>query len=408
MQWSDQQNDALRAVHNWLHNSSDQVFHLFGYAGSGKTTLAKHFAEGVDGIVYFAAYTGKAAHVLQQKGCRGATTIHQLIYHTRDKGKNRLREFEKQYQTLVDELSEAGKSVDEIKDHPRVKEFQKMIVTEREALKQPMFVKNPESEIVKAKLVIIDECSMVDDRMGEDLLSFGVKVLVLGDPAQLPPVAGSGYFTEGVKPNVMLTDIHRQAEESPIIQLATKVRMGETLPLCDFGDVRVITGKVDPEQVLQFDQILVWKNITRKASNNRVRSLLGYEDPYPVVGDRLVCKRNDHDAGLLNGALYDVAGVSGVMDEKVAMEIVPLGTNFAQEVMVHEHYFLGRDEELQWFEKREAQEFDYGYALTVHSAQGSQWDSVLLFDEYKMKKDRDKWLYTAITRAAKSLTVVKM
>ena len=95
------------------------------------------------------------------------------------------------------------------------------------------------------------------------------------------------------------------------------------------------------------------------------------------------------------------------MDCKVQLDILPEGKKFAQEVMAHEQYFLG--EEPSWFEKREAECFDFGYALTVHKAQGSQWDGVLLFDEsFCFRQDRWKWLYTGITRAAEKLTVVKM
>lgn len=411
MRWSPQQDQALAAVRDWLHNSDEQVFHLFGYAGTGKTTLAKHLAEGVNGRVLFAAFTGKAAYVLQSKGCEGATTIHSLIYHSRDKGQSQLVEMEKQLQQLLDELVAEGMAEAEIDKHIRVKDLRKMIDQERDSVKQPFFVLNMESEVRGAKLIIIDECSMVDARMGADLLSFGVKVLVLGDPAQLPPVGGAGYFTENVTPDVMLEEIHRQAEESPIIRMATQVRKEQPLSLGDFGnDCRVLAGeRIDPDLALAFDQILVGKNKTRFATNRRVRTLKGYDDPYPVIDDRLVCLRNDHEAGLLNGALFRVNSVGGIMDHKVMMDIVPEGSPFAQSVMAHEHYFLGKGDDLPWFERKEAQEFDYGYALTVHKAQGSQWNSVLLFDEsHVFRKDRWRWLYTGITRAAEKLTVVRM
>src|ERR671923_2433384 len=83
------QDTALKAVADWLkakpgRNGTPQVFRLFGYAGTGKTTLARHIAEGVDGKVLFAAFTGKAACVMRSKGCPNATTIHSLIYKPRD------------------------------------------------------------------------------------------------------------------------------------------------------------------------------------------------------------------------------------------------------------------------------------------------------------------------------------
>ena len=79
------QDAALKAVDDWLkakpgRNGTPQVFRLFGFAGTGKTTLARHIADGVDGEVKFAAFTGKAALVMRNKGCDNASTIHSLIY----------------------------------------------------------------------------------------------------------------------------------------------------------------------------------------------------------------------------------------------------------------------------------------------------------------------------------------
>jgi len=152
-QFTPHQDNALKSVADWLkagpgRNGTRQVFRLFGYAGTGKTTLARHIAEDTDGDVKFAAFTGKAASVMRGKGCRGASTIHSLIYRARESG-------------------------EEI----------------------PNFDLWDEAPASKAELIIIDECSMVDAELGRDLLSFGVPVLVLGDPAQLPPIQGGGFFT---------------------------------------------------------------------------------------------------------------------------------------------------------------------------------------------------------------------
>src|ERR1700704_3832073 len=89
--FSPQQDAALQAVAAWLkarpgRGSTPAVFRLFGYAGTGKTTLAKHLAEGVEGKVLFAAFTGKAALVMRRKGCQNASTIHSLIYRARESG----------------------------------------------------------------------------------------------------------------------------------------------------------------------------------------------------------------------------------------------------------------------------------------------------------------------------------
>ncbi len=419
--WSPQQDAALLDVARFLKDPSRQVYRLFGYAGTGKTTLAQHLAESVSAVA-FGAYTGKAAYVLRQKGCDSASTIHSMIYHTKEKGKARLKEIEAMLAALLIELRQdnpglTSEQLTKLYDsNRRVKDLREQVEAERRALSRPSFTLNEESVVKDLDLVVIDECSMVDGRMGEDLLSFGTKVLVLGDPAQLPPVGGGGFFTENVKPDTMLTEIHRQAADSPIIAMATKVRQGERLDLGTYGNCRVINQpQMSPEDALHADQLLVGRNKTRHSSNRRMRSLLGRgTNDYPVIGDKLVCLRNNHEKGLLNGALWYVEGVGAITEDRVYMTVSAESDLEGQpgtelEVEAHTHYFEGRDESLPWWERKEAEEFDYGYAMTVHKAQGSQWDEVVLFDEaWCFRQDRDRWLYTGITRAAEQLTVVKM
>lgn len=412
MEWSPKQDEALLRVNQWLKSGDSQVFHLFGYAGTGKTTLARHLAEGVEGRVLFGAFTGKAAHVLRNKGCEGATTIHKMIYHSREKSKTLINRLYEELDKLTFELKSEGCTQHVINHHPKVLDIKKTIADEESQSDKPFFVLNHDSEVKDSKLVIIDECSMVDNKMGSDLLSFGTKVLVLGDPAQLPPVGGDGYFTKDVEPDIMLEEIHRQAQESPIIRMATEVRNGNSLRLGDWGDgchVYPTGTKLDHEKMMSFDQVLVGKNKTRRASNMKFRHLFGFEGKYPVVGDKIVCLRNNHELGLLNGAIFNVTGVDGVMDAKVHMSIAPEESILSIDVASHEHYFLGTEDQLKWFEKSEADSFDYGYALTCHKAQGSQWKEVCIFDEsYCFRSDKNKWLYTAITRASDSVTIVRM
>lgn len=402
MQFSPEQDEALLSVNRWLKDpEGQQVFRLFGYAGTGKTTLAKHFVEGIDGQVNFLAYTGKAAHVLRQKGCAGATTIHSQIYHAKEKSRRKMKELE----AALAELRASGQS-----DSPLGREVEKDLAQERDNLSRPAFDLNTSADIRQSKLIIVDECSMVDARMGEDLLWFGVPVLVLGDPAQLPPVAGGGFFTEQT-PNIMLTDIHRQAKDNPIIAMATTVREGGKLNLGDYGSSRVILKQdITPEMAMEADQILVGRNKTRHASNNRARQLLGISEDHPIPSDKIVCLRNNHDKGLLNGGLWEVEDVGQVTEDRIIMSIKSEDDE-AQTVEVEGfmHYFDGREEKLQWWERKEADEFDYGYALTVHKSQGSQFNKVFLFDESgAFRENAAKWLYTGITRAAESITIVRM
>lgn len=414
MQLSADQDIAAKRVHNWLTSGSSPVFHFFGYAGTGKTTLAKYLASGITGDVLFAAFTGKAASVLRNKGCPNASTIHSLIYHSRDKSRSHIHEMEEDLAHLKAELrAELGEGSEEfVNSHKEVRELTKKIKEAADDAEQPNFILNRESVVNDASLVVIDECSMVDARMGEDLMSFGTPILVLGDPAQLPPIAGGGYFTENVHPDVMLENIHRQAGDSPIIRMATDTRNQKSLQVGNYGEgceVIPVGTKLDPERMLNFDQVIVGKNKTRRASNKRLRQLLGYTDEYPVVGDRLVCLKNNHDLGLLNGGLFNVTSIEGVMDRKVFMTLRPDDSQFSVEIGAHEHYFLGKEDELQWFEKGEAEMFDFGYALTCHKSQGSQWNNICVFDESRSFRDHKwRWLYTAITRAAEEITVVRM
>src|SRR5690242_9806509 len=221
-QFTPHQQNALKSVADWLRakpgsDGTPQVFRLFGYAGTGKTTLARHIADEADGEVKFAAFTGKAASVMRGKGCHGASTIHGLIYRARESG-------------------------EEI----------------------PSFDLWDEAPASKASLIIIDECSMVDEELGRDLMSFGVPVLVLGDPAQLPPIQGGGFFTNA-QPDAMLTEVHRQAQDDPIVRLSMDIREGNEIALGDYGESQVVAkSKLDPERVMAADQILVGRNVTRR------------------------------------------------------------------------------------------------------------------------------------------------
>jgi ATP-dependent exoDNAse (exonuclease V) alpha subunit len=362
MSWSPQQDAALAAVADWLKAGSPQLFRLFGYAGTGKTTLARHLAEGVDGTVVFAAFTGKAALVLRNKGCEGAQTIHSLIYRSRG----------------VDEES-------------------------------PTFVLNRESTAAKAKLIIIDECSMVDEELGRDLLSFGTPVLVLGDPAQLPPVKGGGFFTEA-EPDVMLTEVHRQAADNPIVRMSMIVREGGRLEVGEYGASRIIRrSEITPELVLSADQVLVGLNKTRRQYNARMRQLMGHTANVPAVGEKLVCLRNDKSKGLLNGGAWIVQELKTSKKGLVTMRVTPEDDTGGKpvKVSVMPNFFDGTEDEVPWELRRHTDEFTFGYALTVHKAQGSQWDNVVLFDEaFAFREHRARWLYTGLTRAAETITVV--
>jgi exodeoxyribonuclease-5 len=255
-------------------------------------------------------------------------------------------------------------------------------------------------------MFIIDECSMVDTRLGQDLLSFNVPVLVLGDPAQLPPVGSGGFFTKQA-PDFLLTDIHRQAENDPIITLANIVREGGNLEPGTYGESQVCNkAALHQDDWLEADQILCGLNKTRHAINKRCRELLGFTAILPEPGEKLVCLKNNSDDELLNGSLWECTeSVDNGGSESFVLKAKSLDDEGRTvSCVVNKCNFLGIDGDL--YEARRTNSFDFGYALTVHKAQGSQWDTVILMDEWS-REFRKEWLYTGVTRAAKSITVVQ-
>lgn len=371
MQWTNQQALALNAVASWLKDpTANQVFRLFGYAGTGKTTLAKHLADSISGLVLYATFTGKAALVLRKKGCEGAKTIHSLIYKA--------------------ELDEETGHVS--------------------------FMLDMDSDVCSADLIVIDEVSMVDQWLGNDLLSFGKKVLVLGDPEQLPPISGEGFFVN-CGPDFMLTDIRRQEADNPIILLSMHAREGKRLQVGNYGDTRVVARKsIDKmelrEIVMGADQILCGLNDTRKTYNARVRQLKGlvglHEVWHPAKSDKLVCLKNKKKQGLFNGGIWQVESEYAAGDS-IGMDLSNVDEPNMPDasVVVHQNFFNGTEKDLDWNVLRNFEQFTYGYCLTVHKSQGSQWDNVALVDESRsFREHSSKHLYTGITRAAEKLTIV--
>jgi len=395
MIWSRQQEQALDAVGKWCHNKSKPWFYLAGYAGTGKSTLARHFAEGV-GVVEFACFTGKAAHVMARKGCVGARTIHSLIYHPKEKSQERLRELQR------DLAEEADAEVRQ--------EIERELAAENKNLRRPSFSLNLDSDLAKADLLIVDECSMVGEEMASDLLSFGTPILVLGDPAQLEPVFGTGFFT-GERPDFLLTEIHRQARGNPIIDMATRIREGRELPLGNYGGSRVIpVAQFDRDAVDPYDtQVIVGKNKTRRRANLRIRkNFLSDSDLLVSFNEKIICLRNDK-AGVLNGSMWNVLDRGEIVEDLVSLLIADEFHEGELEVEAHTHHFDGRPDDLDHFRRLDAQEFDYGYAVTCHKSQGSQWDDVIVIDEaWGNPVSRRRWRYTAVTRAAGTVTLVRL
>ena len=258
------QEEAEQLIEEWFFNLSNQIFVLCGYAGTGKTFLIDHAVRRM-GLVagesaVFVAPTGKAASVLIRGGTP-AGTVHSLIY---------MREEDIE----VDENGE--------------------VISERFL----RFVKKPSID-GKIRLIIVDETSMVADDVLKDLLSFGVKCLFCGDPAQLPPVGGSNSLLD--MPCATLTQIVRQEENDPIVRLALAVRSGEYVGFGEYGHGVAVVSRHDlspamrKQLFLKADQIIVGTNRTRSAVNREMRAYLGIapEARLPLDGEKLICTLND-------------------------------------------------------------------------------------------------------------------
>jgi ATP-dependent exoDNAse (exonuclease V) alpha subunit len=313
----------------------------------------------VHGSICYGAFTGKAASVMRRKGCIGASTIHSMIY-----------------------------SLKSLEDG------------------EPEFVLNRDSDVRYSKLVVIDECSMIDKIIGEDLLSYGTKILVIGDPAQLPPVSGAGFFTEQ-EPNILLTEVHRQALESPIIGLSMKIRAGEALEIGTYGETKIIARKdITREEFLATEQIIVGLNKTRVSYNNRSRTLRNKTSDMPEPGDKLICLRNDRKAGVFNGTMWSVNSVEkSKRRNALDIDIESLDEDGqGKTVTVLKNFFNGTEASLHWKEKAGTQEFTFGYACTCHKCQGSEWNDTVVFDEgASFRENANRWKYTALTRASEKL-----
>jgi exodeoxyribonuclease V len=420
MKFDTQQQDVLDGIGPWMNaQGGPQVKKVFGYAGTGKTTLAQYLAQLSKKRWLFASYTGKAAHVLRQKGCEGAQTIHSLIYRPAGESKaGELLIIEKRINDIVYATRPDGKGMTkaEMDIVERLQEIRTKLMYDN----QPRFALWDLSPFAEADVggIIVDEVSMVDQDLARDLESFGKKILVLGDPAQLPPVGGGGYYTKG-EPDYMLTQVHRQAQESGILRLATMVREGVEVQPGKYGEDCVVLKRIDTERgdiaaiVMRADQVLCGMNKTRHAMNRRHRELLGRESLTPVATDRLVCLKNYRQLGLFNGSQWTVTRTASVDAGSMTCDLtVSSDDGIATEPQTFSswlHHMLGQPDDLDRLgaDRRDFCEFDYSYALTCHKAQGSQWPTVAVWDESSaFRTDKKRWLYTAVTRASARLTVL--
>ena len=421
---SDAQARAIAEIRDWYLNRRhiQQIFRLFGYAGSGKSTITRYAIEALGlamkgnggwGGVQFAAFTGKAALVMTRKGTP-ASTIHSLIYRVSEATEEEIERVERELEQLKAGLFLMG---------PGELAFARTQIASLELrlahIHEPRFVLNSQSLVRDCDLIVLDEVSMVGEEMANDLLAFGKPILVLGDPGQLPPIHGEGAFTN-VAPDVMLDEIHRQAGDSAILRLATMARQG--LPI-DYGAYDEHVWKmprrdVSPEQMLRGGQVLCGSNATRRGLNMSMKRAAGFSHDLPTgSGEKIICLKNRHDLGLINGMFLTLSDVHHQAGNEVSFSAT-VRTEDGQEISGPQHFWRGEYDDHIVFNRdrgrrdaylrRTLIETSWGYAITVHKSQGSSWDNVILFDDGfgRTAIDRNRWLYTAITRAERGLVIL--
>lgn len=372
-----------------------QVFYIAGAAGTGKTSLVMSIIEdlGLDlhYEVAFATFTGKASLVLRQKRIP-ATTIHHLIYRL---------------------------------DTSRSESY-------------PKFKLKKEKELSNYRLFVVDECSMIGNRLWDDLFSFGIPVIILGDINQLPPV-GDDSKVATLKPDVILTEILRQDQDNPLIQLSQQVISGKVyLEMGNYGDKVFVMeqDQVSDRLMTEADIILCATNRMRDDLNNYYREhLLHINSDLPVDMDKLICRKNawglsiQDRYSLINGLIGYCTQIfrSSSSDPIMYCKFIPEflfepemcdpnhpkyydKSNFFDELLVDLRPFkipdaTNRQALIKKFNPADqTTKFEFGYAITTHLAQGSEWDSVLCFVERIGNNDfMRKWLYTAITRSSNKL-----
>ena len=378
------------------YNNHEKYTCISGYAGSGKSTLVKFLISALDvdpeKEVVYTSYTGKATQVLFKKGNTNVSTLHKLLF----------KHFLKKDGT-----------------------YGRKIVPE-----------------IPYKIVVVDEVSMVPQSLLDVLFSFNVHVICCGDPFQLPPIKDTkdeGKQSELLQhPHVFLDEIMRQAEESEIIRLSMKIRNFEPIDTFNGNEVQVINKNQMVTGMLTWaDQILVAKNVTRTSINMKVREMLGREGG-SVAGDKVICNKNywgilsnETNAPLLNGTIGTIGKdfskrkiyYPNFITNKGPIEALQFDfiseCNEKFDQLSTDYKLLTKEQpsltSLETYKIAKNKNFHsplqfyFGYAITCHRSQGSEWDKGLIIEENFpfSREEHARWLYTAVTRFSEKLVLVK-
>lgn len=390
LQLNDDQERIRKAAVKWFFNESEQVFQIAGAAGTGKTFLIYEILRSLhlNEDQYLAmAYTGQASIVMRTRGFLSARSIHSTLY----------------------EMVEADDydNMSEVFNLPK----KKKIFKKRDHIEDGI------------KLFFIDEAYMVPKRMISDILSFGIKVIVCGDPNQLPPVGDDPGFLINGKVH-RLTQLMRQAETSPIVYIAN--RANNNLPIhCGLygNQVLVITeDELEPEMFTQFAQcVCCGTNRTREILNTNIRNLFGFTGQLPTMGERVICRQNNWDIqccgiSLCNGLCGTVLSPSDISKydgTQFTLDFKPdLINDWFRQLNCNVEYFLApyaRKQEMKFMDSKyiKGEFFEFAYCLTTHLCQGSEYQTGIYIEEFMRPQIQKALNYTGITRFKQGLIYVK-
>ena len=383
----------------WFNNQTGykRTFEITGPAGSGKTSIVKCIVEKLKlnkSEVAFMTFTGKASLILLADGIP-AKTIHSTIYSPED-----LPCLDSNGDVIIND--ETGKPYTEVRfENKRLKD--------------------------QIRLLVIDESGMVPVSIGEDLLRKRVPIIALGDANQLTPIFGKRFFL--ANPDCTLQTILRQKKGSPILELASRIYVYKYKRPSDiFRDINPYGENVQfiPINNYNFNELITYDMIICKSNRTRQEmiDLLRYDiykrtEDFPVVGDRLICRKNewgntitDDKIPLFNGMTGIVENVdfSSITPNKVAIDFKPDLINASFMNLTIDRKYINtpcyKDRLINSW-KSSYSLFQYSYAITCHLAQGSQYNSVcIIFPNYKFNDDDRRWLYTAVTRAVNNVIIL--
>ena len=383
------------------YTNKPPVFRLYGLGGTGKTTCSVAIRKlGLNPL--YVSFTNRAVNVLASKGCVPCATIHSVLYDCDDNGALLSPEglaMQKEYLDAV----EAGIPPSERPPLPVARSSVGFIRREWREIRE---------KVAEYDCIVVDEASMVGQTMGEDLEFIGLPIIGIGDPGQLPPV-GDWPFFDPKRPDVLLKKVLRT--DGDILEIAAHVRLGGKFNDKPKGIDYEVRRRADPSW-FNCQQVLCGIHDKRRELNKHMRKLLGYWGFVPNIGEKICCVSNSKEYGVTNGSLWTVAAVE-VEGDYAMLDLLeyspskdPKELELVPGVPVHITCFVqdikNRDDlpiNVRW----DSVLATWGYAITVHKAQGSEWASVLLFDDSHIFRDAARqWAYTGATRAAKKLYVV--